>query len=193
MTFLPSDYKTPETTGKYLKFKEPETRFRILSSNPLLGYVGWRTEGNKRKPVRKPMGASWTDSEVDDNKTRHFWAVAVFNYSLARVQVLEITQSTIQKAIESFVKDPDYGDPVGYDIVVRKSGEGMDTEYQVMPKPPKKADKVIITAWDAMQDKFDLSRLYAGGDPYGDEPLSGSGEPYDEANPPPIGDDDLAF
>jgi hypothetical protein len=192
MAFLPNDYKTPETAGKFMKFKEAETRFRILSPEPLLGYVGWTSDGNKRKPVRKPMGAKWTDSEVDDNKTRHFWAMAVWSYATSRVMVLEVTQTTIQKSIETFSKDGDYGDPVGYDIVVKKSGEGMDTEYQVMPKPPKKADKAILSAWDALQEKFDLSRLFSNGDPFGEDMLSGNGQ-HDELNPPPIGDDDLPF
>lgn len=169
MPFLPEDYKAPESNGgKFMRFKEAETRFRILSPQPLLGYVGWTVRDNKPYPIRKPMGAAWKDGEVRDNKTRHFWSMAVWNYATKAVQVLEVTQSTIQKAITKFSKDEDYGDPIGYDIVVSKTGEGMDTEYQVTPKPPKKLDKEAQAAWDALQDRFDLGRLLTGGDPFGD-------------------------
>lgn len=192
--FLPDGYKPPESAGKFLKFKEEETRFRILSPTPLMGNVGWTLKDGKPCPVRKPMGAAWNLNDLRDQKPpRHFWALAVWGYAMKRVQIVEITQSTIQKAITSLAKDADYGHPTGYDIVVRKSGEGMDTEYQVIPKPPKKADKEVLAAWEALQDKFDITRLMSNGDPFGEEMTSGNGHEYDELNPPPVEDGDLAF
>lgn len=192
--FLPPDYRPPESAGKYLRFKDAETRFRVLSPTPLMGNVGWTTRDGKPCPLRKANGENWNLNELRDQKPpRHFWALAVWGYAVKRIQVLEITQSTIQKAIASLAKDADYGHPTGYDIVVRRTGEGMDTEYQVIPKPPKKVEKDIAAAWESLQDRFDLTRLMSGGDPFGDDMSAGNGSGYDELNPPPIGDDDLPF
>ena len=49
--FLPSDYKIP-TTSKYMKFKQGENRFRILTS-PIIGWEYWVNTEKGRKPVRK--------------------------------------------------------------------------------------------------------------------------------------------
>ena len=100
--FFPDGYKRPETGGSYMKFTQGENRFRILQK-PIFGSVGWRETSDGRRPLRKRMGEDFAPGEViidAKNKVRHFWMMPVWNYAAGAVQVMEITQSTVQEAIE---------------------------------------------------------------------------------------------
>jgi len=165
--FIPDDYEVPEPPGKYMKLKAGSNHFRILSPRVMTGYEGWRVEGKKQTPVRKRVGEGWHIGEVRDNLTRHFWIMAVWNYETRSIQVLELTQSTIQKAIRSLAKDQDWGDPTDYDLVIMAKGEKMDREYSVLPKPIRPRDPAVTQKWqELMAAGFDLERMYDGGDPF---------------------------
>ena len=176
--FLPDSYNVPEPLSKYFKFQEGENRFRIMSS-PILGYEWWvDKDGNVRqkdqkplkgdKPVRCPMDGIMPP---DAGETyRHFWAMRVFNYKTETIQILQLTQRTIQKPLRALARDKDWGDPKGssgYDIVVHKSGKGLETEYQVTPKPKKELDKGIVQL--NADTYIKLEKLYKGLDPFKNE------------------------
>lgn len=157
MDFLPDNYETPATNANYLKFADGETRFRILSK-PVIGWLDWKDN----KPLRYVMTAK-PERPVDAAKPiKHFWAMIVWNYATAKVQVLEITQSTVQKAIENLAKDSDWGAPFDYDIKVVRKGKDKQTEYTVTPSP-KKAFADFKSANDV---KVCLNELFTGGDPF---------------------------
>lgn len=170
--FLPKDYDVPVKPGKYMKFQDGENRFRILST-PIMGWEWWtdadgvvKAKGDKiRKgdiPVRVHMAGPVIESAAETAK--HFWAMKVWNYKEEMIQVLQITQASIQKPIKSYANDEDWGSPLGYDIVVSKSGEGLDTEYQVKAKPAKVLDERIKYASEEV--KVNLGALYASKDPF---------------------------
>ena len=52
MSFLPEDYKAPDSSN-YLKFKDGENTIRVLSS-AIIGYEYW-TENNKPVRSREPF------------------------------------------------------------------------------------------------------------------------------------------
>lgn len=164
--FLPEKYDVPVKTGNYYKFEDGENRFRILTS-PILGYEWWtdtiNDEGKKvRKPNRVRMGQPIPVEFADSVK--HFWAMKVYSYKEQKIQILEITQATIQKPLRALAKDEDWGSPLNYDIVVTKSGKDLETEYQVTPKPAKKLDEGIQVMCDNV--KVRLEALYEGKDPF---------------------------
>jgi hypothetical protein len=167
-SFLPDKYEMPEALTGYMKFKPGENKFRVLSS-AIVGYETWTEdkEGN-RKPTRFKMGEKIPVDKVGTDP-KHFWAFVVWNYSEEKVQVLEITQKGIMKSIQSLVSDEDWGDPNEYDIVVTREGEGLDTEYQVNPKPKKELDSGIVRFYKDL--KINLDALFEGKDPFksGDE------------------------
>lgn len=166
--FLPPDYKPPTTGGNYLKLADGENRIRILT-RPILGNIGWRDDNGKRSPVRKKMGEEFAHGEVlvdAKNKIRHFWAMPVWDYAAERVKVWEITQATIQEAIRKLSTDGDWGSPVDYDLKVVRSGDGMDTEYNVIPVPKKPLPPMAVLAWEEARQTFSLEELYNGGDPF---------------------------
>src|SRR4030043_1494117 len=163
--FLPKDYKVPTSSDNYMKFEQGGNRFRILAS-PIVGWEGWVDDPEnvgKRKPIR---GKSREDiSGVVDIK--HFWAMPVFNYEMNRIQVLEITQKTIMKAIMVLSADNDWGSPLEYDLPVGREGEGRDTEYTTNPKPKIKLDAAIAELW--ANTHIRLEALYSGDDPFAED------------------------
>jgi len=173
MTFLPDGYKEP-VTDNYMKFLDGENHFRVLSS-AIVGIEFWKEETNKegekvRKPVRRRMTEAITPDEigVDKNgepeKMKHFWAFVVYNRDAERIQILEITQKTIQRAIKTLAGNTKWGDPQEYDIVVTRSGEKFETEYVVQPDPKEKIDEAIVNEYKAMN--INLEALFDGDDPF---------------------------
>jgi hypothetical protein len=164
-TFLPSEYKIPDNSG-YFKLKDGENTFRILSS----AVIGWEYWTGSNKPVRskKPFEGIPADIRFESSglpsKIKHFWAFVVYNYEAKAIQILEITQSTIQGGIKAIVDKSNWGHPSGYDITITKKGEGFDTEYVVMPNPHSLIDDKIKAALEAKP--INLEALFAGDSPF---------------------------
>jgi hypothetical protein len=173
MTFLPKGYEVPNSGGFYMKWQQGENKFRILSP-AIIGYEYWVTEGKSRKPKRVRMDESIPAEELEVNdqtgypeKPKHFWAMVVYNYTSSQLEILEITQKGIQKALSQLARDKDWGDPIEYDIVVTRTGEGIETEYSVVPKPAKKLDAAIEKMYK--ERTIHLEALYDGDDPFDDK------------------------
>lgn len=174
MSFLPDDYKAPAGTSKYMKFKKGENKFRILSK-AIVGYEAW-THDNK--PVRKKPGSKFELSEYK-SLPKHFWAFVVWNYTAESIQILNVTQITIQNAIESCSNDEEWGNPLKYDFKVTRVGDSKDdTKYTVTPSPHKELTKEVTKQYESME--IDLEKLFEGLDPFGTEKLEGVKAP-DEA------------
>jgi len=163
--FLPDGYEVPASKSKYMKFEQGDNKLRVMGS-PIIGWEGWVTnnEGN-RKPVRKKMDEGFNINEIDDPETaKHFWAMPVWNYSQKMIQILEITQKGIQRTLKSLALCSDWGSPINYDITITRTGEGMDTEYEVVPSPPKPVDADVLKEY---KDTYiNLEVLFEGGDPF---------------------------
>src|SRR4051794_4315927 len=115
--FLPTDYKRPETPSAYMKLEDGQNKLRIMSA-PLLGWLYWN---NDNKPVRLRMDQKPTGRPADmrdDDKFKHFWALIVWNYKESRLQILELTQASIQGPIEDLAANSDWGDPRDYDLTI---------------------------------------------------------------------------
>lgn len=165
--WLPKEYKLPEPGSGYMRLEQGDNKFRVMSS-PVIGNEFWIDEGDKRKPVRRKMNENIETSELGaDDKIKHFWAFVVWNYQTDGVAILELTQKSIMKAITNLTKDEDWGSPVGdegYDIVINRTGEKMDTEYSVIAKPKKKLAPEILEAFE--KTNINLGALFSGDDPF---------------------------
>ena len=191
--FLPKSYEVPVSGGKYMKLQQGDNQFRVLGS-AIIGWQYWTTD---KKPVRSktPFENAPVNAKLDNGvfKPKHFWAFPVWNYKDNAVQILEVTQSTIQSSIKALVDDSDWGDPKGYDIKINRSGEVLDTEYTVNPKPHTPIKLEIQSEY--ANTPLDLNELYRSGDPFNPKNSDGSktpnferGRPYpvDEINPEDI-------
>lgn len=162
MIFLPEDYTAPRAVSFYTKLQEGENRIRILSKT-ILGWEDWY----EKKPVRYGMNEKPAKSFDPKKPIKHFWAFVVFNYIENEIQIMQVTQATIRKSLESLCKDADWGAPFGYDIKIIKTGEGVDTEYAVNPVPHKPVSQDVIDAFN--QRPCNLNALFANSDPFSKE------------------------
>lgn len=158
MDFLPENYEQPQTGGNFMKLQDGENKFRILSK-PIVGWLDWKDKTPHRfKMNQKP------DKPLDKGPIKHFWAFIVWNYNSQSVQILELTQSTVQKSIGDLSKDEDWGAPFFYDIKVIRKGKDLSTEYSVTPSPKKDLSDDIKKA--ALDKPAYLESLYDGADPW---------------------------
>ncbi|MDI6808190.1 MAG: hypothetical protein QME66_04295 [Candidatus Eisenbacteria bacterium] len=166
--FLPGNYTPPKGGGNYMKFVQGVNTFRFLSK-PIMGMEYWKTivgqDGTEtRKPVRVRPGEDISISEIGDQPPKHFWAMIVWNYNDRQVQILEITQRTIIDTITSLARNPKWGSPLGYDLVVTREGERKETKYNVTPDPKEELSEEVQKALESTT--INLEALYDGGDPF---------------------------
>jgi len=158
--WLPDGAKEPKSKTNYtMPLDEGQHRLRVLSS-AIVGYEGWKKEGDKSTPVRYKTG-SQPDFGPDGKDTKYFWAFLVWNYEQERVQIMAVTQKTIRTQIEALISQDAWGNPKLYDIVITRKGMKMeDTEYTVMPNPHTDApdvdtpDSDYLKTWQKGDDPF---------------------------------------
>lgn len=159
--FLPTGYAVPETESSYLKLKDETTTLRILSS-AVIGWMYWNTDD---KPIRSrtPFEGTPYNIRLEKNgqpeRIKHFWAFLVWDYKSKSVKIMELTQKTLMAPIEALVKNPKWGTPKGYDITITKKGEGLNTEYSVVPEPHSESPILNVPA-------VNLDALFDGSDPF---------------------------
>jgi hypothetical protein len=156
--FMPEGYEVPSSSN-YLKLQQGDNRIRIVST-PVIGWEDWKDN----KPIRFHM-VDKPQASIDPEKpVKHFWAMLVWDYKAGKLAILEITQKSIQKTIQGLAKSEDWGSPLNYDITISKTGTGFDTEYSVVPVPPKALTENIKEAVLATQ--VNLEAMFEGKDPF---------------------------
>lgn len=174
MSFLPKGYKTPATPSKYFTLEEGENLFRVLSP-VTLGFEYWTDDGEKRKPNRTHLFEDLPEEiqkATDRSKqAKHFWAFVVLNRKNNEIQILKITQLTIQRQIEGLYESKSWGDPVDYDLVIIKSKTGSkdrDVKYVVRPEPKSELDEGIVSYYKDLN--VDMEKMFSNQSPFaGDE------------------------
>ena len=163
--FLANDYKIPKNDGSYMKFSQGKNKFRILSS-AITGYQYWTVE---KKPVRQKEPFRLLPEDIQVNKDgmptdiKHFWAFVVWNYDEQKIQILQITQVTIQRAMKIKI-DNRNGDAKSYDWIITKSGDSLDAEYDVDVTEASPLNEVVADAYSHVN--INLEALFLGLDPF---------------------------
>lgn len=182
-TFIPTDYHQPKADNNYLRLEDGENAMRILTT-PLMGWEGWVTEGEVRRPMRVPFHKK-EDCRTED-QIKHFWALGVYDYKTKAIKIWSFTQATIIEAITSLANNSKWGDCREYDITIVKSGEKMNTKYTVMPNPKEPLSAEITQK--LVEKPFDLTKLFKNEDPFeveegaSNDPIQNS---PNDAPPPP--------
>jgi hypothetical protein len=157
--FQDDNYSVP-VTSNYMKFQEGDNVFRALSS----AITGYEYFNKENKPVRSREMPESAPNIKDGGAVKHFWAFAVWNYAAKKVQILEITQSTIMNAMTVYIKNPKWGSPKKYDFIVSKTGSNMTTEYAISVNPAEEIEPSIMEQYE--KTKINLEALYEGNDPF---------------------------
>ena len=70
----------------------------------------------------------------------------------------------LQKDIISMFCDPDYGDvtdfDTGHDVTIRRSGQGLNTEYSIIPKPSATPASTVLSKEEIEEAMTDLEALW---------------------------------
>jgi len=154
MSWLPKNYKAPSTVSDFLnptKIQEGESiRMRVLGDfeNPktaIMGWSCWERTGQKnichRVEYDDEARAQLEAKGFDDIK--HFWAVFVYNHKAKRPQVFEFTQASIREALIAMFEDDDLGPPKTRDIKIKKTGQGTNTKYSIIPLGPSELSEEV--------------------------------------------------
>lgn len=155
--------------GRYINITklDPGKQLRVRFVIPgITGYSGWTTE---KKPVRFEYHPETMPSNIAPDKygkvgLNRFIAGLVYDYEAEDFKILEITYKTLLAQLYKYVKDPDYGDPLSYDIKLTREVDNGSNKYTLVAAPPKPLDKAIAEA--AAEVRCNLNALYVGGDPF---------------------------
>ena len=164
------------STSNYMKFLEGDNKFRILGSfkegTTIRGVVYWTTVDGKRMPKRLPVGAIVPVEELELNKfgevdrPRFFWAFPVWNYQEKKVQILEVTQTSVLNFIKKQIDNPKWGDPREYDFTVTRDDSSGKTVYTMTNDPKEEIDPAILKQYGAT--RLNMKALFSGDDPFGE-------------------------
>ena len=171
---LPKDYINPSKIGPYLKLDPANklgVRLRILGSFKdsklaIRGFEGWEyttdngTGQEVKRPRRLPMSNRNDLVRAGREELKHFWALAIYNYTLDCVQCWQINQSTIQTRIEDLVEI--HGAPNGYDLQAIRTGTTKNDTKYVIEKIEPKDEHLAINAIE--ESTIDLRQIFVGGD-----------------------------
>ena len=159
----------PESTGSnYLKITEDAQEFRILAS-PIVGWEYFKVDGDRSVPVRQKEAFEEIPADSKDgSRPKEFRAFPVWNHTLGKVQIMEVTQASIKKEILKYVQDEDnWGDPKTYDFSISRTWKGKETRYTLMALPKSKFVSADDENWAFEQAKsINLSALYDWDDPF---------------------------
>lgn len=161
-SFLPADYQPPASNTNYLKFQKGKTKFRFLTP-VILGYVWFEdAEDGKKKVYRQKFEDVKSKKVAIAADAKFFWTGVVLDYESGALKILEITQRTIQASIQSLAEDESWGSPLEFDLVVTRTGDGMETTYVTMPNPKTQ----IASELYEQAKKINLEALWIGDDPF---------------------------
>lgn len=163
MGTIPEDFTTQSSKSNYTRLTPGKHRLRILGG----AISGWEWWTDTPEGGRQPNRIKETEIPPVEfaEDVRKFLAMPVWNYEQDRIQILEITQSTIQKELMALDRDKDWGDLTKYDIEIERIGtEKNSTKYRVTPKPRAEISADIKKAVEAGLPV--LEALYVNADPF---------------------------
>jgi hypothetical protein len=165
MNFFDPNYQIPDLKNQFLKFKAGTNKFRFIGL-PVTGYEYFvKLEDRTMKLTRleenpfTPEELAMLPPSKAGQKPQYFMACCVYDYNSDSFKILSLTQKGLLDSIKDYINNPDYGVQIeGYDFTVTKKGEGMKTEYSIIPSPPKPLAKAIAERAKTLQ--YDLNKLF---------------------------------
>lgn len=137
------DIEINEGSGDYLKLQKGENKVRIVSA-PIAVWTAFNRnakEGEAKVTKFLTEDGAMAHNKVSDKESqaRKRYAMWVLDRATDEILLAEFG-SSIMKAVKNLACDSEYGFdtlPVPYDIKITRTGDGLDTEYSVLPSPAR--------------------------------------------------------
>jgi hypothetical protein len=72
------------------------------------------------------------------------YAWVIWNFTEERPQVWQANLTSF-KTVQGYVLDEEWGDPVAYNLTIKREGTGTDTKYTITPSPNRQDFKAMVT------------------------------------------------
>lgn len=159
------------SSGRYVNVskleEKKEHRFRFFGTG-ITGFEAWTTDNKpvrfRRKPDADDLPANIRKEENGSPNVRRFLASLVYDYAADDFKVIQMNQRTLITSLCNYIKDPEYGNPVNYDIKITRKGSGLSTEYTLVPSPPKDPSASVVNQYEDLY--CNLEALFDGKDPF---------------------------
>ena len=142
----------------FINLVEGKNRFRIITK-PYQFIVHWTKDpsgANRKLRCATKDCAVCRDLDV---KAQYRWYVGVIARGAEeKCGILEIS-SQVMTAVKSYATGEDWGDPTGYDIVVKRAPKGTNPLYTVEPIPHKKLTKDEQKMIADFNENVDLEKM----------------------------------
>jgi|TARA_R100000234_G_scaffold60073_1_gene36397 hypothetical protein len=133
----------------FMRLQKGENRFRFLGK-PVMGYQYWQDD----KCIRIKEASEAPTGE----KPQHFWEMPVWCDNM--VKVLSITQKTVQKALKDLDGNSEWGNLATYDVIVNRTGDGMETSYTTTPCPKSQLEDVAKQAYAEFKKDYKPEAIF---------------------------------
>jgi hypothetical protein len=163
MSTIPDSFEPKSANSNYLRLTPGQHRIRILS-DAIAGWEYWEdTPEGGRKPIRLRLEENPPVEHAEEIKK--FLAFVIWNYEIEKIQVMEITQASIQRELKAYEKDKEWGDLKTFDLTIERTGNDKNTtKYRVSPKPHSELGKEIEKA--VKEGLPVLEALFKGENPF---------------------------
>jgi len=155
-------YEPEAIPSNFMKLQPGENKIRIASQTFHFKKHGFKSEGKYSSKICQGENCPYCQ-QGNEPKNRYAWIVLDRKEQNPErmVKVLEVGWQ-IYGQLLAYAKDEDYGPLTGYDIKIKRTGEGLETEYSVVASPKKSEitdeEKKAIT-----ESKIYLEKLFGGG------------------------------
>ena len=143
--FLEGVQDTPIESGSsnYLKLESGSTTLRLMG-NPTQYYTVWGLQDGERQKHVSANQAEIESFATREDPVRLTWGLIVWNYAEGKLMAWELTQKTIINQIITLANAET--SMLDRDFTIIKSGEKMQTKYQVVPAAPSALEPAVAEA-----------------------------------------------
>jgi hypothetical protein len=137
--------KSNQVDANFMKLKQGDNVIRIVA-NPSKIESHWEPtlDGSTRRVIC--LGPKCPICRKGGKPQRRY-QLKVIDRADGQVKILEVGITVISQ-IQEYARDPEYGDPTGYDFKIAKTGSNLETKYTVKPsrtpKPLTEEEKKLV-------------------------------------------------
>jgi len=155
---IDKEYEGETGPSNFMKLKVGENRIRIASQTFHFKKHGFKSEGKYSSKICQGEGCPYC---LQGNEPKNRYAWTVIDREDGQVKILEVGWQ-IYGQLLAYAKDEDYGELTGYDIKIKRTGEGLETEYSVVASP-KKSEITDEEKQAIIDAKIDLEKVFSAG------------------------------